>query len=230
MTSPILIPDTGILIARAFGEQVDPQARAATEALASAEGLKTRVFVPPSVVQETYRVLDEIDQVFVTLQEAAHTVTSSNPTPAGFTGAEEILLAVRGKATSPQSRFLGLIETEVSRLLIDAPKRPLIEVFAEVVGTAFLWKEAVRFGSMPGSFEYPTTPKPDPTPLDPPIPEVKGMDLAHVRAAQHLGELNGCPAILLVLERPLHRRKSDIQARFSHVLVTTPAYLRGYLG
>jgi|SRR5208282_1290848 len=184
---------------------------------------------PPSISEELDTKLAQLDTIYDALREVTHSLPTDDDTPVGLEAAEKALLTLRVKKGGVRLRFIGVIEAEVSRTIAQAPAAPLPAVFGYVVANALLWKEGAKLGSRPSSVEFLSEPKPDYAPLIPPIPDVRGADLIHIRACQELGEREQETVVFLVLERPVYNQKTEIEARFPRVKVTNPAFLDSYL-
>lgn len=230
MGTAVVVPDTGVLVARGLGKDVDPACESATQALARCLGAGARLVVPPSVTGELDRVLAKFDEVFDLLQQATRQIASRSPAPSGLAAAEGVILDLAKQVNrGPGARFLDAITTETSRVVQAYPSLPLSTAFASVVGTVLMWKHGIAEAARPPKAEFLPWPDPDPSPLATPIPEVRGDDLAHLRSCQAIGERLGSDVVFLVLERPVFRHKDEVNAAFPKVRVTTPAFLPAYL-
>lgn len=229
MIPRIIVLDTGVLLAIALGADLDSKAAPATVALDEAARAGVRLVVPPSVRQELGKKLLEIDSVYTILQSAASNLYEFQSSDSPLATAEKVMGKIGESLVGAPRRYLESVESELGRILTASPATDLPTAFAMVAGNAFTTKERIRLRSRPPLVEFLDAPDPDLSPLVPPIPEVKGPDLAHVRACQELGDLHGLGVVFLVLERPLHRRRSEVHERFPKVEITTPPYLSAYL-
>jgi hypothetical protein len=226
---PLVVPDTGILLALGFGASVDPQASIATQAITKALAADSRLLAPPSVIEELDKKLAQLDQVYEAIQDIVRSIPSLDTTPSGLSGAEDLILGLKNVGRHPATRFVNAIETEVVRMITATPTVPLLSVFAFVASRTVLLKEAIRVGTRPAGLEILSEPKPDRSPLDPPIHGLKGDDLAHVRSCESIGGKLGQKVVFLVLDRPVYSQKRIVEARFPLVSVTNPNYIDSYL-
>lgn len=228
MSSPIIVPDTGILLAIGLGKELDEKAELATQSIDLAVAAGRRVIAPPSVSLELEAKLQNVDAIFEVIQHLVSTL----PNPQGLSTlkiVEELMLELRASVKGPGSRVVNVIESELIRTIGAAPGLSLNAAFAVVAGNMLVVREVVRIKSRPAAIDFVSLPEANPSPLPNPIPEVSGMDLAHIRACEWLGTSEACTVILLVFERTLHKHRDEIHERFPHVVVTTPHYLPAYL-
>lgn len=229
MKPRLLVPDTGILVALGLGEELDSKSKLSSQSVMDARTAGVRVVVPPSVLIELERKLADIDEVYTVIQSALASHEAFNQFPAALEAAERFVLDLRSRVKGPAARVVDLVESQLAQMLAVSPGMSLPTALAAVVGNVLVTREVIRLRSRPTSIEFVDEPKCDPSPLTEAIPEVTGMDLAHLRACEWLGEKEDCTVILLVFERPLHRRRDEIRRRFPKVLVTTPLYLPAHL-
>jgi hypothetical protein len=227
VTPTLVVPDTGILLAQAFGSAVDPQAGRAQVALTQAVAAQLRIVAPPSIARELERKLAELDTIYEMLREATSEALRQTPEESGLALAERVLLQVKQTEPARSSRFFATIEADAVERILALRSAPLTTIFAGVAANAWMIKEGIRLRSRPTVVEF--LDYPDPISGAGRVPGVSHHDWTHLSSCQQLAEREGGTVVFVVVERNLEAHKRTIEQALPLVRVTTPTYLNLYL-
>ena len=223
----IVAPDTGLLLAVGYGEDIDPKAPAAISALHDVENRKVPILMLESVRKELDSKLSEISEVIPALQAAFATLPPDEPV--GDLSLIESLM-VRAKAASPPrvSRYLDAIEGQVVEICRANPHVQGSFILSSVLGAAVTLLEVVRARIEGLRLEvYNPTGRAAGTSVS--VPGITGNDLTHIRGCEQLAIERNVRVVFLVFESSLHAHQHAIASAYPHVVVTVPHYLSSYL-
>jgi hypothetical protein len=229
VSNPAVVPDTGILLAAAYGEPIDPKAPAAIRALDLLRRRGVRTVVPTSVADELRGLFADIDGILEFLRSALTELAVTTPSRNGLIEAEEVLVRTKSKAPAGMSRFFEAIEIQVSNLISRNPGTALRLVLAEALTSAMVIREGVFLKAIPAWMETPQSPRISELSAAPKPSGIGGADWDHLRVCQWIGDQSDTRVIFLVFERQLHLRRNIISASLPRVEVTIPPFLAGHI-
>jgi hypothetical protein len=229
VTSTFVAADTGVLLAQAFGPEVDPQASRALQALEQAAAAGVPVLLLPSVDAELDKKLGELDEIHALVREAYRRLSEERPTDSGLAAAESLVLEVRRAAAGKVPRILASFEAEFVRRVLAMPTAPVSALLGDVAARFGLRAEAIRWATRSGHLESAGELEPDEGEGPASIQGVDRLDLVHLRACQLLARVRGGRVVFLTLDEKLYAAKPEVELTLSLVRLTTPEYLTLYL-
>ena len=227
MTSRVVAPDTGLLLAIGYGKAIDPKAPGAVDALQLVKSRGLPLILLDTVKDELNSKLNDIAEVIPALQHAFESIPD-NESAGDLVAIERVIVEAKAQAPPRVVRYFDALEAEVVELCRANPGLQGSYLISLVLGVAVALAEGVRARVDALRLEdFSPTGAPQPTPAS--VPGVTGMDFAHIQRCEQLGLARDCHVVFLVFDALLHARQKSISLAFPHVIVTTPNFLSEHI-
>lgn len=228
MSQPIVAPDTGILLAIAYGPESDPRAPAAAAAIQLARDRGAKLVAVSTVSNELNHKLDQIEEVYNILQVTLRELASRSRQNV-LQALEEVTSRMRAVGAGTVGRYIDAVERRVVARLEDNPGLPIEQALADILASAVSVKELARLRIEALRLEPFMASLPTAEESGGAIEGVGRKDFLNLRACQELSKSAEQQLVFVVQEGGLHGRREQIREHFPGIVVTNPTYLRQHL-